>query len=304
MPRRNFTSADRAAIEARLAAAVPPMGRDLTRDLLTGSQRLYADLHETEPYDGLTVNRDVAYGADARQCVDIFEAVDGGIDRPILFYVHGGGFVRGEKKSAGLPFFHNIGVWAARRGFLGVNTTYRLATTHPAPAAEDDVAAAIAWTRANAKRYGGDPNRIILMGHSAGAVIVAGWIAAMGAETNGVVGAILGSGNYDFARLVNANNVRNYYGANYAAHSPLPGLRKSTLPIMVSVGEVETHDFQEQALVLVNALFERDGRFPRFVRQSGQNHYTCCFRIGFGEGDPIEREIEEFIRVDCASRSV
>lgn len=293
---------DRAAIEARLAAAVPPMGRELTRALLAQSQLLYAELHEKPPYAGVRLREDIAYGPQPRQLLDVFEPAEPGADRPVLVYVHGGGFVRGEKKTPGLPYFHNIGVWAARRGFLGVVTTYRLATTDPAPAAQDDVAAAIEWVRTHARDHGGDPRRIVIMGHSAGAVLVADHVARMGTNTRGVVGAILGSGNYDFARLVEATNTRNYFGENYASHSPLQGIRASKLPIMVSVGEYETHDFQEQALILVNALFERDGVFPRFVRQSGQNHYTSCFRIGFGAGDPIEREIEEFIRRDCAPR--
>jgi triacylglycerol lipase len=293
---------DRAAIEARLAAAVPPLGRELTRELLQQSQKLYADLHEAPPYAGIKLSEDVAYGPRPRQALDIFEPMDGATRRPVLVYVHGGGFVRGDKKTPGFPYFHNIGVWAARRGFLGVLVTYRLATTDPMPAAQDDVTSAIEWIRRHAAEHGGDPRHIVLMGHSAGAVLVADQVARMGTDTRGVVGAILGSGNYDFARLKNAVNVNNYYGADYARHSPLPGVRASKLPIMVSVGEVETHDFQEQALTLVNALFERDGVFPRFVRQSGQNHYTCCFRIGFGSGDPIEREIEAFVREDCAPK--
>ncbi len=295
-----LSAADRALIEARLAAATPPLGRELTRELLLESQKLYADLHEAPPYAGIKVSEDVPYGPRPRQRLDIFEPADGAAKRPVLVYVHGGGFVRGDKKNPGLPYFHNIGVWAARRGFLGVNITYRLATTDPAPTAQDDVTAAVEWIRLHAGEHGGDAGHIVLMGHSAGAVLVADQIARMGADTRGVVGAALGSGNYDFAKLVNAVNVANYYGPDYAAHSPLPGVRESKLPVMVSVGEIETHDFQEQALTLVNALFERDGRFPRFVRQSGQNHYTSCFRIGFGAGDPIERELEAFIRVDCA----
>ncbi len=290
----------RRSIEAHLRASVPPLGRELTRELLTKSQRLYANLHESAPYAGVRLHEDMAYGPAARHRLDIFEPDDSVALRPVLFYVHGGGFVRGDKKSPGLPYFHNIGVWAARRGFLGVNTTYRLATTDPAPAAQDDVCAALDWVRQNAAAYGGDAKRIVIMGHSAGAVLVADLVARMGEDTRGVVGAIVGSGYYDFARMKNPGNARNYFGENYIAHSPLPGLRRSKLPVMVTVGEIETHDFQDQALTLVNALFERDGRLPRFVRQSGQNHYTSCFRIGFGAGDPIEQEIEAFIRLDCA----
>lgn len=298
-----LTADEREALEAKLVKAVAGMGRELTQDLLKSSQQLYVNLHDQEPYAGVTLHKDIRYGTHERHRLDIFEPHDGDSGRPVLIYVHGGGFVRGDKKTPGLPYFHNIGVWAARRGFVGVNTTYRLAPQHTTPAAEEDVAAVVEWARNHVVEFGGDPRRIVLMGHSAGAILVACHLASIGEATRGILGAIVGSGNYDFGRLRNAENVHNYFGDDYAKHSPLAGLKRSRVPLLVSIGEYETHDFQEQALVLVNALFERDGTLPRFVLQSGQNHFTSCFRIGFGRGDPIEREMEAFIRAECNRRS-
>ena len=287
-------ASEHARINARLIEATRGLGRDLTADLLKRSQHLYAGLHESEPYGAIRLHRDLRYGPDPRHRLDIFEPDEPGRHRPVLLYVHGGGFVRGDKKNEGLPYFDNIGVWAARRGFLGITMTYRLAPQHRSPAAQDDVAAAIAWVRDNVGAFSGDPDRIILMGHSAGATLAACHLAR-GAVSAGIAGAVLASGHYDFSRLRNADNIRNYFGDDYTRHSPIDALLRSPVKLMIGAAEFDPWDFQDQALVLVKAIFERDGTLPRFVLQSGQNHYTSCFRIGFAPRDPIEVELEAFV---------
>ena len=80
----------------------------------------------------------------------------------------GGAFMRGERRTGDSPFYDNIMLWAVRQGMVGVNMTYRLAPVHPWPAAQQDIQSALKWVRENIAASGGDPTRIILMGHSAG----------------------------------------------------------------------------------------------------------------------------------------
>jgi triacylglycerol lipase len=110
--------------------------------------------------------------------------------------VHGGGFARGSKHTDGTPFYDNIGVWAAAYGLVGVTMNYRLAPDSTWPSGIEDVAAAVKWLQANAARYGGDPKRIFLWGHSAGAAHVGDYLAdaATQGRDPGVAGAILTSG--------------------------------------------------------------------------------------------------------------
>ena len=92
--------------------------------------------HEREPYQGVKVSRDQAYGADPRHLLDVFEpARRSGLSRPVLLFVHGGGFVAGDKHRPGSPYQDNVALWAVRHGMVGVNMTYRLAPQHPWPAA-------------------------------------------------------------------------------------------------------------------------------------------------------------------------
>ena len=94
---------------------------------------------------------------------------------PGVVFVHGGGFVMGDKGDADAPFFNNFGAWAVRAGFVGVTMTYRLAPAHLWPSGPVDVEAVrpVAGS-ANINRYGGLANGIVLVGHSAGAAHVAG----------------------------------------------------------------------------------------------------------------------------------
>ena len=92
-------------------------------------------------------------------------------------FVHGGGFVRGTKHAPGSPFYDNVMVLAARNGMVGVNVEYRLAPQFKWPSGNEDLGAAVRYVADNISRYGGDPNRIFLMGHSAGASLVANYVA-------------------------------------------------------------------------------------------------------------------------------
>jgi triacylglycerol lipase len=135
--------------------------------------QLYAPLMPKEPYAGAKVSRDIAYGPDPLQKLDVFSPDPADPKpRPVLLFVHGGGFVRGDKRQT-----DNMVLWGLKNGMVGVDINYRLAPKDPWPAGAKDLAAAIAWTKANISQYGGDPGRIVIWGHSAGANHVADYIA-------------------------------------------------------------------------------------------------------------------------------
>ena len=111
---------------------------------------------------------DIAYGTDKLQKLDLFTPIAPKSDHlPIVFFVHGGGWRMGDKLQHGK---HSASY--TRHGVIFVSVNYRLAPTVHHPAQIQDVARAFAWVKANATRYGGDPGRIYIMGHSAGAQLV------------------------------------------------------------------------------------------------------------------------------------
>src|SRR5690606_25245915 len=158
-----------------LRAKLEALGRDLTPDMLGGTNKLFAEMGAgVDP--ATKVTRDLAYGPDPRNRLDLFVR-EGTANAPVLVFVHGGGFVMGDKHTEGSPFYSNVGEFAARMGWLGVPMTYRLAPAHKFPSGPEDLAAAVGWLRDNVAQYGGDPDKIVLSGQSAGAAHVAAYVA-------------------------------------------------------------------------------------------------------------------------------
>lgn len=248
------------------------------------TQPLYRPLHGLPPFEGVTITRDITYGGHARQRLDVFGATQAtSTPRPVLLFVHGGAFTRGDKTQAGSPFYDNVGVFAARNGLVGVTMTYRLAPEFGWPAGADDVAAAVSWIRGHVARFGGDPARIVVVGHSAGATHVAGFVARADRETlSAVSGAILSSGLYELTPETVGDPERSYFGtdpARYGERAPMPGLIASGLPLLIAAGELDRPDFSAQA-ERAAALARAAGRPFRRVVLSGHSHMSSVFSIG------------------------
>ncbi len=246
---------------------------------------IYAQLHEREPYQGFRVMRDLKYGPDDRQALDVFVAEGVSGPRPVFMFVHGGAFVAGTKRAPGSPFYDNIMLWAARGGLVGVNVTYRVAPKHPWPMGAQDVGAAVRWVAENIGRHGGDSARVFLAGHSAGAAHVAEYVAhpqlAARGENRGLRGAILLSGIYDITTFPPDDRIKAYYGsdeAKYPERRALPGLLTTPLPLLVTLAELDPPPFEQQAKLLNDALCKAN-RCPAFVALSKHNHMSTVYAV-------------------------
>lgn len=149
------------------------------------------------------VEEGVAYGDLARQRLDVFvpkTAPTG--PAPVVVFLYGGAWTSGERRD-----YRFVGDALAERGIVTVIPDYRLAPADPFPAFVEDAASAVAWTVANIARRGGDPARIVLVGHSAGAHIAAqlatdpSWLAADGVPMTAVRGVVGLAGPYAFHPL-------------------------------------------------------------------------------------------------------
>jgi acetyl esterase/lipase len=119
---------------------------------------------------GTRVLRDVAYGSDPRQAMDIY-APDHAKAAPMVVMVHGGGWAHGDKAAANVVQ-NKLARWLPR-GIVFVSVNYRL-LPEAAPAEQArDVARALAYVQAHASDWGGAADKVVLMGHSAGAHLVA-----------------------------------------------------------------------------------------------------------------------------------
>jgi triacylglycerol lipase len=244
---------------------------------------IYAPLQQKEPYAGVKVLRDLKYGTDARHALDVFVPDGSAAPRPVLIFVHGGAFVAGNKRAPGSPFYDNIMLAAAHEGIIGVNITYRLAPKHTWPAGASDVGLAVKWVREMIGKYGGDPGKVFLMGHSAGAIHAASYLAFTEHQRvggTGLAGALLVSGLYAFDRMKPGKPELAYFGdkAGSAEVSSLPGLLAAPVPLLVAHAGLDPQDFIDQAKLLNEALCAR-GRCPRFVELKDHSHMSEVYAI-------------------------
>jgi acetyl esterase/lipase len=274
-------------IAAKLRAIGPVINVPAVAELYTLAQA-------SAPHDGVKKTADVHYGPDARNRLDVYAPpTKASQPTPVLVFIHGGGFVRGDKSQPGSPFYDNIGYYFARHGVLTILATYRLAPQHPWPTGAEDVAGAVRWTHANAAKFGGDPKRVVLWGHSAGAAHA----AAYGLDKRfqpkggpGLAGLILMAGVYDpvleteGAEQLHSSAESNqaYYGkdpAKYAARAPIRHMTGPKLPVMLIISELDPPMMHIETGALFAALCQRDKRCPALVTPRDHDHISEAYAI-------------------------
>lgn len=146
---------------------------------------------------------DIPFGPDEKQRLDVYRP-KAGKNLPVVLYVHGGEWTKGDKAEVSYKpkFFTENGV-------VFVSTNYRLYPAAKFPAHAEDVAAAVRWVVDHIADYGGDPKKVVLMGHSAGCHLVTlvaldpqylGKVKLTPADLRGVVA--WSGGAYDLAAKV------------------------------------------------------------------------------------------------------
>jgi triacylglycerol lipase len=266
-----------------IAAKIAALGRVVAPG---PTAAIYAPLQEKEPYSGIKVARDVKYGPDERNLIDIFSADGAGAPRPVLMFVHGGAYVGGSKHQPGSPFYDNVMVWAARHGLVGVNVEHRLAPKNPWPAAQEDLASAVRYVAAHASEYGGRADKIFLMGHSAGGTHVSIYVSHpqfWGPSGSGLAGAIFSSaGVYDLTVSGESEGRVAYFGADtslYAERSALSGLVKGNVPFMFSSAELDPPEIAAQFAELRDAMCKSARGCMRSLALPKHSHMSESYSI-------------------------
>ena len=283
----------------RLMETIGPLwGRDIQkyRDHVVAA---YSPILALAPKSGVDVVRDASYGPHARQVVDVFTPA-GARKAPVVLFVHGGAFVRGDKRIND-EIYDNVLFWFARHGMVGVNVEFRLAPEGVWPAGADDIASVITWVKANIAGLGGDPESIFVIGHSAGGTHVAthAYDPAAGYLGRDVKGIVLLSARLTADVLPenpNAAGVRAYFGIDeslYEARSPMAHAAASALPVMIAIAEYENPLLDLYGLELAHRIAVARRRAPRFMRLAGHNHISMVAHFNTGE-DLLGRAILEF----------
>lgn len=208
-----------------------------------------------------------AYGPSPAQSVAIYGARDGdGLPRPVLLFVHGGSWAKGSPDDYG--FFARAFV---PEGFMVVLAGYRLRPESVFPGMLEDTAAAVAWTRENIAAHGGDPDTIVLVGHSAGAYNVVmttldrQWLGREGLSDDAVAGVVGLSGPYDFYPFDSESTKASFGGADNPRKTtqPVAYARGDAPPMLLMTGDRDETVEPRNTYALANALRNAGGQVQR-----------------------------------------
>ena len=258
--------------------------------------------------------RDLSYGPASIQRLDL--SVPAGKGFPTVLFIHGGSLESGDKAD---DDYRDVCAPFPDAAIACANVNYRLAPAASWPAPAEDVAAAVAWVRTNIGARGGDPHKLILVGHSSGAMLVAlvgtdeRYLARNGlklGDLRGVVpmGSIMWDDELDQAlRQHGRKRIEVGFGRDpdnkmygnldtYLEHWPIRHVRRGLPPFLFLIAESE----QEQPPVLkTNKKFVEDARAlgnrAEYRVLPERTHYSAIRKLG-EPADPTFAIIRDFVR--------
>jgi acetyl esterase/lipase len=202
-----------------------------------------ATLNALTARDTHALTEDVAYGPQPRQRLDVYRptraAPAGGW--PVVVFIYGGSWNRGERAD-----YRFVGEALASRGVLALVVDYRLYPQVRYPDFLGDCAQALAFGLRDAARMGGNPKRVFVMGHSAGAYNAAmlaldpRWLAATGHSPGELAGWIGLAGPYDFLPIKNPDAQPVFFHPEYPVGSqPIAYARRDAPPTFLGAASVD-----------------------------------------------------------------
>jgi acetyl esterase/lipase len=251
---------------------------------------------------GMLVARDQAFAAGERRKLDLYGPRQMGGERlPVIVFFYGGSWNSGVKE--GYAF---AGRALAAEGFLVAIPDYRLVPEVRFPAFIEDGAAAVKWVGANAARFGGDPDRIVLAGHSAGAYNAAmlafdpRWLGADRKAVRGFAGL---AGPYDFLPLDGPITRAAFGGAGeLAATQPVNFASADDPPALLLVAAGDRLVYPRNSLRLAEALRKQGVQAEvRSYENVGHVGIMTAFAKPLRGKAPVLRDVADFTRRAAAA---
>jgi acetyl esterase/lipase len=281
----------RSALAAVLAAAGLVVG-------FAPAQDKKAD-RAAAPEFAVEKHTDIAYrtgpGADAeRHKLDVY-VPKGRKDFPVLFFVHGGSWKSGNKN-----MYVAIGEAFAKAGIGTVVINYRLSPQVKHPAHAEDVAKAFAWTHANVGKYGGDPAKVFLFGHSAGGHLVSlvatdpAYLKVEKLSPTDVRGVVAVSGVYRISHDVPF--FAPMFGKDEAVcrnASPLTHVAGKHPPFLIAYADKDIDTLGGMAADL-DAALARCKCQTTLLKLKNRNHFTIIMQV-INADDPLNAAVREFV---------
>ena len=222
--------------------------------------------------------------------------------RPVVLFIHGGGWNSGAPSD-----YRFIGRTLARAGYVVVLSGYRLGPEGRFPVMLEDSALAVAWVRDHVAQYGGDPDRVFLMGHSAGAynammlALDRQWLGRVGVSDSFIKGVIGLSGPYDFYPF-SSDSTRNAFGqaADPARTQPIHFVRADAPPLLLITGDADVTVKARNSAALATAMTAL-GRPLRPVVLAGVDHAGTAMKLAapFSRDRRVLDPVLAFLTAQC-----
>jgi triacylglycerol lipase len=289
---RGMANALRHGMPVEVREQVRRLHAERADGLLGKTIALYQNVERTYRPSEVETKSDIAYGEHDRHKLDVH--VDtrrrGSALQPVIMYFHGGAYVRGSKESS-----RNVGEYFASIGLVGVSATYRLAPEIKWPEGANDVGAAVQWLKDNISEYGGDPERIYVIGKSAGGGHVATYALrpdVLNQEYARAAGVILVSSSLD-------TGTADYFGTDDGSDSKavLGNISGVDMDVMLTTAEFDEYQLVANALALANELASKHDYLARVRQMPGHNHFTPNISIGTSDR-LLSNEILDFVLGD------
>lgn len=256
--------------------------------------------------------RNIKYGELDRQALDVYTPHDTNSRRPIVIFIHGGSWTSGSKSE-----YLFLAESLTSRGFVTVVPNYRLHPQVKFPAFVEDIAIAVAWTRAHAPEFGGDTQRIFLMGHSAGAQIGAmlvfddEYLRRVGGDPSWIKGFIGVAGPYDFLPF-EEQYLRDIFGpeSEYARSQPINFVNSDPSkipPALLIHGDADTTVWPKNSRNLAKRMRAAGAQVvERYYPGMNHTDVMAAFSVYFRGRRSLLNEVDTFINgnaIDSAQKT-
>jgi acetyl esterase/lipase len=248
---------------------------------------------------------DLAYGADRRQKLDVYmprmvgaRAAAGAGVRPVVIFWYGGSWYQGSKAD-----YRFVGTELAKLGFVAVLPDYRLYPQVTFPAFDEDGAHAVAWVEQHIREFGGNPDRLVLMGHSAGGHTAAflafnhAFLERCGASPRNIVGLIGLSGTY--VLVPDTDELRAAFPPPYTTSDwqPIRFVDARAPPTLLLHGLSDTEVLPQEAIDLDAALVRAHVRVEMHLfPHRGHADTVAPFALVARWRTPVVAEVAAFVR--------
>jgi acetyl esterase/lipase len=247
-----------------------------------------------EPLTDLKVTLDQHYAPGDRHSLDVYVLRAPAKPRPVIVYIYGGDWAAGSKAE-----FAWVGASLARRGFLVVVPDYRIYPQARWPMFLQDNAAAVRWARDHAESYGGNPAKLVLMGHSAGAnnalslATEPRWLKGVGMARSDLKAMIGMSGPYNLSPLDTRREVA-IFGPPTGYTDPINRIESGSPPILLISGNRDNAASPRDNDVVAAKLREKGGT-AEVIHYSGLGHSDTQNALAVSPGRP-PRIIDAILR--------